>query len=797
MADYKQQDRPFKITTPLGPDQLLIVKLHGHESISHLFSFHAELLAENDTEIQFDNLIGKNVTVQMRLPNDQTRYFNGIVKSFSQGARDEVFTAYRAEIVPKPWLLTRKIRSRIFQHISTADILKQVLAGIDVTYELLKTYYPRDYCVQYRESDFEFVSRLMEEEGIYYFFKHSDGQHQMVVTDAGNKHPTVPGQSSVVYEELTGDLREEMRIHVWEKTQELRSSKYTLWDHCFELPGKHLEETAKTVDSVKAGKVTHKLNLSPDPLEIYDFPGGYAKRFDGIDRGGGPRPGDIQHISDDGVRTIRLRMEEEDCATLKIAGAGDCGNFSAGHKFTLEHHFNADGDYLLTSVEHDAHQSGYRATEQDEFKYRNTFACMPVDLPYRPRRITPKPAISGIQTATVTGPSGQDTSGQEIFCDKYGRVKVQFHWDREGKLDGDSSCWVRVSQLWAGKGWGSFFWPRYGHEVVVAFEEGDPDQPVIVGSVYNAANMPPYTLPDNNQIGGIRSASVRGNSSQNFNGVIFNDENGAEHLSIHSEHNMSLNSEYDKMFHAGRHKGERVSGANIHTVGNLPGGGGSGGGGNFDDGNTMPHPPPLGIVGLNSQMIYGENLQATTGLNFTMGVGNVIQLCINPLGLAAAVSSIPMPGVLTSLLGSGIGGNVQMTIGANTSITLGPAYNIKCGGTALDLDLNTNDDPVTKWACAILGGVCVLWVILYGAITTDVDRAKLAITFQVLVEVALAAIVALAWAHHNGDRTFTAIMKNLFKPAATLTGKQWAAVAGLSIAAVALMSEPIWTLAEA
>ena len=248
------------------------------------------------------------------------------------------------KLVPKLWLLTKKVRSRIFQHLSVPDILRQVLNGLDVTYEISGTYYQRDYCVQYRESDFDFASRLMEEEGIYYFFKHGDGSHQMVVTDVPNQHPSVAGQTNVIYEEVAGGVRNDMRIMAWEKTQELRSGEYTLWDHCFELPDNHLEAKEKTIDSVPVGEVTHKLSVGGnDQLEIYDYPGGYAQRFDGIDRNGGARPQDLKNIFADSERTVKVRMEQEEAASLEIGGASNCGHFVAGHKFTLERHFDADG----------------------------------------------------------------------------------------------------------------------------------------------------------------------------------------------------------------------------------------------------------------------------------------------------------------------------------------------------------------------------------------------------------------------------------------------------------------------
>jgi len=573
MKTYTQAGRPMSVSTPLGEDSLLLTAVTGHEAISQLFCFRLDLLAETKTEIAFDRVVGQSVTVKMELPDGEVRYFHGLVKRFAQGARDETFVKFRAEVAPQLWLLTKKVRSRIFQHMAVPEILRQVFAGLHVSYDLSATYYPRDYCVQYRESDFHFASRIMEEEGIYYFFKHFDGRHEMVVTDAASQHPSVPGETTAVYEELSGSTHEDRRITSWEKSQELRSGEYSLGDYCFEMPDTDLQCHEKPVASIPVGKTTHKLALAGnDQLEIYEYPGGYAQRFDGIDRNGAARPEDLRHIFEDRDRTVKVRMEEEQAASVEIEGAGNCGQFVAGHKFALKDHFDGNGQYLLTRVEHEARQSGYRSDEAAEFHYSNRFTCIPVALRYRPRREARKPTIASVQTATVTGPTGQ-----EIFCDAYGRVKVQFHWDRDGKKDADSSCWVRVAQIWAGKRWGAFFWPRIGHEVVVAFEDGDPDQPLIVGSVYNADNMPPMVLPVTNMLCGIKSASLRGKANENFNSIVFVDLKGQEHLAIQSERHMVLNAEFDVRHEVGRHHFERVPSAHMTTVGNIPGGGSGGG----------------------------------------------------------------------------------------------------------------------------------------------------------------------------------------------------------------------------
>jgi len=738
MSKYIQAHRPLAITTPLGKDVVLVTGFRGQETISQLFNFHVELLAEAQNQIHFDRILGQNVTVEMRLANDEKRYFNGLVKRFSQGGRDENFVHFRAELVPKLWLLTKKIRSRIFQHLTVPDILRLVLSGLDITYEISGTYYQRDYCVQYRESDFDFASRLMEEEGIYYFFRHSDASHQMVVTDVSTQHPSVNGQSNVVYEEVSGGARNDMRITVWEKSQELRSGKYTLWDHCFELPDRHLEAKGKTIASVAVGEVTHKLSVGGnEQLEIYDYPGGYAQRFDGIDRNGGPQPQDLKNIFPESERTVKVRMEQEEASSLEIEGASNCGQFVAGHTFNLERHFDGNGQYLLSAVEHEAHLDGnYRSNDALGFSYVNRFSCLPVALPYRPQLVTRKPVIAGIQTATIIGPSGE-----ELFCDKYGRVKVQFHWDREGKKDANSSCWLRVAQVWAGKGWGAFFWPRIGHEVVVVFEEGDPDQPLIIGSVYNAQNMPPFELPKSNKIGGFKSASVRGMAHKNFNGIIFVDTKDHEHLVIHSERHMVFNAEYDKEFRAGRNHGERVPGARTVTVGGFPGGGGSGGG----PSPFWPQPDPQAIFGVNSAVVYGGNFQIAMPLNFQVAVGSNLQICVNPTGFATmfADGTPPLPPDAAQVLGSGMGGNMQLTLGTSANFVMGQIFDINIGPRRITIEADTGSmfQSASKVIGLILSGVIIAFLIVYGIAEHDAQRAALLLMLQATTQILLAIMM--------------------------------------------------------
>ena len=543
-----QDKRPLKVNTPLGKDAIFITSFSAREGISQLFQYYLELIAPNDTDVSFDQLLGQKVTVELATLQDKSRFFNGIVSRFSQGQRDQQFTTYRAEVVPQFWLLTRKWESRIFQHISVPDILKKVLEGIATAFEIVGNFEKRDFCVQYRETDFNFASRLMEEEGIFYYFRHTSDEHKMVLTNNSAGLSDVPDQSTVVFDEIFGGRRPDLRIFSWSKVQEMRAGKYTLFDHCFEQPQSHLEASKTIQDSVQVGTVTHKLKVGGnDKLEIYDYPGEYAQRFDGIDKSGGEQPAEVQKIFQDNQRTVGIRMQQEAVPSIEITGSSNCSQFMSGFTFTLDRHFNANGKYVLTTVMHTARMSNFASGGVGDFQYSNSFTCIPAALPYRPARGTFRPVVQGTQTAVVVGPAGE-----EIFTDKYGRVKVQFHWDRDGKNDADSSCWVRVGQNWAGKRWGASFWPRIGQEVIVDFLEGDPDQPIIIGSVYNVDQMPPYLgngldpkHKNDNKVSGIKSNTTPG--GQGYNEIRFDDNKGKEEVFLHAERNLEMTTKNDSL----------------------------------------------------------------------------------------------------------------------------------------------------------------------------------------------------------------------------------------------------------
>lgn len=540
MPRFEQKNHPLQITTPLGPDKLLAAGLNGTEAISQLYHFQLDCLAHQEDSIDFDKILGENISVKLELPGKRYRYFSGICSRISQGSSDPEFTVYSLEMVPALWFLTRKKQSRIFQHKNVPDILKEVLTGLTIQLNLQGTFEPRDYCVQYRESDFDFASRLMEEEGIYYYFKHSENGATMVLGNAPGAHESIPYDEKVTVVDagLGIDANREQILEL-AKSQEVISGKMTLWDHCFELPHKNLEATKTNQATVAVGAVSHKLVQSKSTnLELYDFPGAYAQRFDGITPGGGEQPSEINKIFIDNQRTLGIRSQQESARAISLTGASTCRRLVPGHKAKFEtiaesksaKTLQADGMYVITSVSHHCRADNYRSGNQGNTSYQNTFHCIPLALPFRPQRVTPRPVVHGSQTAVVVGPAGQ-----EIFTDKYGRVKVQFHWDRQGKRDANSSCWIRVATSWAGKGWGMLHIPRIGQEVVVDFLEGDPDQPIIVGSVWNAEQMPHYKLPDDMNKSYLKSNTTMG--GQGFNEIRFDDTKDKQQIFFHAERN--------------------------------------------------------------------------------------------------------------------------------------------------------------------------------------------------------------------------------------------------------------------
>lgn len=537
-----QDNRLLSISTPLGKDYLLLNKLDADEGMSQLFNIEVELLHEEEeaaflpTVIDPSRLLGKGVTISVQAPDGAKRFFNGMVNRFSQGNRDVRFSYYHMSIVPHVWLLTQKSQSRIFQQLSVPDILTKVFQDFEVQFELQGTYEKRNYCVQYRETDFDFASRLMEEEGIFYYFAHEDIKHKLIIADTPQSNRDCPNLSTVPFFVNVGEQDYFLSaVNTFLSGHHLQTGKVTLWDHNFELPEKKLENE-------QTSRFTFGDNQK---LESYDYPGGYARKYDGIERGGGAQAAELNKVFNDRETTTKNRMEALDAQVSVATGRSDACSFTAGYRFEMIEHPNSALNQLwvLRTVRHQAEQNPNYVSEEVQEPYTNNFTCIAhgAGKPcFRPLQKTPKPIIHGSQTAFVVGPGGE-----EIFVDKYGRVKVQFHWDRESTADERSSCWVRVAQGWAGKRWGMVFIPRIGMEVIVHFLEGDPDRPIITGCVYNPETMPPYTLPDEKTKSTIKSDSSKGGAG--FNELRIEDKKGSEQIFIHAEKNQDIRVKNDCM----------------------------------------------------------------------------------------------------------------------------------------------------------------------------------------------------------------------------------------------------------
>jgi len=526
---YTQENRLIALETPLGDDVLLLQGFTGSEAISRMFQFHLDLLSENRS-IAFSDIVGKRVTVKVSLASGDERFFNGFVSRFAQSGSDARFTYYQMEVVPWLWFLTRNADCRIFQNMTIPDIIQKVFKDrgfTDFKLALTGSFEPREYCVQYRETDFNFVSRLMEQYGIFYFFEHEASKHTLVLGNSPSAHQPCPNQPTASYNASVGDLDDEDVVTGWHMEQELRTGKYSLTDYNFETPSTSLLSSDPTVFSVDGNNA----------FEIYDYPGIYLTKSQG-----------------DGL--TKIRMQEEEAPHLVVTGTSVCRAFTPGYKFTLSDHYrkDMDDDYLLTEVQHMASVArSYTLGETEKGEnYSNHFTCIRASVPFRPPRITPKPVVQGPQPALVVG-----KSGEEIWVDKYGRVVVQFYWDRLGKDNEKSSCWIRVSQPWAGKNWGAMWIPRIGQEVIVSFLEGDPDRPLITGRVYNAEQMPPYTLPDNKTVSTFKSRSSKGGGTSNFNELRFEDKKGSEQIFMNAEKDMDLRVEKDS---------REFVGANRHLI---------------------------------------------------------------------------------------------------------------------------------------------------------------------------------------------------------------------------------------
>lgn len=532
--------RTATVATPLGDDVLLFYSMTAREALGRPFFYDLELLSERD-DVNLGALLGQPLSVGLDVNGESFREFNGIVTDFALvGELGRRYARYRASVRPWLWLLTQRRTSRIFQNKSVPEVLREIFRehGFSDFSELLASqhYEKREYLVQYRESDFNFVSRIMEEEGIYYFFKHEGGKHSLLLCDSYSAHEPVSGYEEVPYfPKQEGERRERDHVDSWISSRHIRPGAYVAHDFNFLDP-----------KEPKHGELVMPNDHAEAHHQVFEYPGGFQQN----------QAGEV---------LARIRLEELQADHELVRGTGNARGLSAGALFSLTGFPRDDQnkEYLLTDVSYVIQVTGYESGHQPDEPpdYRVSFVAMDSQRPFRPARLTHKPRVEGPQTAFVVGQEGQD-----IWTDEHGRVKIRFHWDRAKTPDESASCWVRVAQIWAGSGFGGIHLPRIGQEVVVDFLEGDPDRPLITGRVYNAVNPVPYKLPDNATQSGIKSRSSTEGAPDNFNEIRFEDKKGEEELHLQAEKNMTTLVKNDQSTTVEKNRSASVGGSDSVSV---------------------------------------------------------------------------------------------------------------------------------------------------------------------------------------------------------------------------------------
>jgi len=656
MSGPTQALRQIAINTPLGADVLLVRRCSIREEMSRLFRIDLNLISK-ESSINFDDIIGKNVTIRLELDN-ATRYFNGFVSRFVQTKTERSYSVYQATVVPWLWFLTRTSDCRIFQQtmeeppdeMTVPGIIKKVFK--DFGFEnfvsddgLSETYRDWEFCVQYRETAFNFVSRLMEQEGIGYFFKHEDGKHTMMLTDSITAHTAFESYGTVPYHPHQQGAQDKEAVTNWVVEKEVQPGVFAHNDFDFENP-RQVKQSAL----VAQWPISRSHDLAD--FEIYDYPGEF------LDHG-------------EGEKLAKLRIQELQVRHETLEGEATALGLCAGSTFTLEDHPRDDQnrEYLITSTAYEIDAGEFETSRGASSKqeWSCNFTAIPSDQPFRPARITPKPLIQGVQTALVVGPPGD-----EIHTDDKARVKVQFHWDRYGKYDENSSCWIRVSQPWAGKGWGSQATPRIDQEVIVEFLEGDPDRPIITGRVYNGDQTPPYA--GGGVVSGLKSDTHQGDG---YNEMSMDDTAGKEKITIHGQYDMNTTVEHDQTSTVHNNRTDQIDVDDSETVGN-------------DQTGTVQGNQTLSVakdrtrnVGQNETVTVAINRTHTVGVNEAITVGVAQEVTV---GVDQAVTvGVNQHNAVGQSRDTSVGKDDSLTVAKKLTIDAGEEITIKTGKASIHM----------------------------------------------------------------------------------------------------------------
>ncbi|MBN9077545.1 MAG: type IV secretion protein Rhs [Rhizobiales bacterium 65-79] len=632
-------DRAAVIVTPIGSEELTFAHMTGRDEISRCFAYTVGFVSRN-AEIDPLSMLGGPVSIEGE-SGDPKRWFSGIVSEFRLTRIEDRITHYEAVVRPWLWLLSNTTDCRIFQQMSVVEIVEKVFSkygSAKFEKRLQGSYPPREYCVQYDETDLDFVQRLLEHEGIMYFFEHGDGEHTLVLADAMSKLKPAPGYETVHYHfEGQAARRDTEYITEWIPSSSVRPGAYAHTDFDFKKPGADLMAKSQQAFGHKEASG-----------ENYRQPGAH------LDVGRGDK-------------IAAIRREELQAPHRRVTAAGTVRGLFPGCTFKLEGFPRDDQnrEYLVVGAQYALYDPEYRSgAEAEEETFQIVLELAPTNVPFRPPRITPRPVMRGPQTATVVGPSGE-----EIFTDEYARVKVQFHWDRLGKKDQNSSCFVRVSQTWAGSSWGFIQIPRIGQEVIVDFVEGDPDRPLITGRVYNGAQMPPYGLPANATQSGVKSNSSKGGGG--WNEFRFEDKAGSEQVYFQAQKDHDLLIKHDRTKHVQHDQSDRIDHDAKHSVGH-----------NLDEDVGNDKTVKVGVdqttnIGSNDTETVGSNRSLTVGSNETIGIGanSTETIGANHSQTVAIVQTISVGAARVDTVGASetrsVGASQSNTIGATRSVTVG------------------------------------------------------------------------------------------------------------------------------
>lgn len=648
-----QLDRTVGFASPMA-EKLVFYSMTGREELGRLFSYEVDLLSQDDS-LDLSELLGHPASVLLERSDGTLREFNGFVTRFSLVGQHRNFVRYRAVLHPWLWFLGQTKNSRIFQACKVPDVVKEIFRehGFSDFEEAYSTpsYRQWEYLVQYRESDLNFVSRILEQEGIHYFFKHAGGKHVLVLADSNNAHRPSPGYEAVpFFPDMARERRQQEHLDTWSSARQVRPAQFSARDFQF-----------KTAEVVAAERRSPLDETYPE-YDVFDFPGEFAD-------------------AEQAEAQVLLRLEEHQVDYETVQGGGPVRGLMAGSRFTLTHFPRDDQnrDYLVVSAAYDLQVSEYESHLEEDVQPVLRFEFVGIDAkrPYRVPRRTKKPRVEGPQTAIVVGPEHA-----EIHADDYRRVLVKFHWDRAPEANEKSSCWIRVSQLSAGQNWGGMHIPRVGQEVIVDFLEGDPDRPIITGRVYNQAQMPPYTLPVNATQSGIKSRSSAEGAPSNFNELRFEDKKGSEELHFQAEKDMSTLVKHDRSTTV---KGSRSAGVGHDDSVSVTGDRSVTVNGNLSvdvkGGGKSPVHSTHSVTGKHS-VDASDTIEMTAPTHIQLAVGDSVIL-ITP----AAINIIAKTGA-------------SLTLDAN-------AFGISKSGSQVLLDVNANLQAKGEANVLLDGNACV------------------------------------------------------------------------------------------